>query len=153
MSTKITALFDALVAKIEATFVGIRRLANPYDLDAAPGVFLQYGYGVAFGPGRDPKQDISCQMQVIRDFSITFTRLVSTTDNNASARGATEKTMFENQLTLIKAINADITLNGIVADVQWQNDTGLQLMTPSDAAGRYYVLTNVFQTRYMESLT
>jgi hypothetical protein len=116
-------------------------------------VFLQFGYGIAFGPGRDPKLDISCQLQVVRDFSVTLTRLVSTTENNASARGATEKTMFENQLTLIKAFNADITLNGIVADVQWLSDTGLQLLSPTDAAGRYYVLTNVFQTRYMESLT
>jgi hypothetical protein len=29
MTTKITAMYDAMVAKIEATFAGVRRIANP----------------------------------------------------------------------------------------------------------------------------
>lgn len=152
MTTKVTSLFDALVTVVAATVSGAHRLPNPYDLEHQPARLLENGYAIVMGPTRKLQNNVASQFLIVRDVGIVLTRLIATTQANATHRASIEKTLFEDQLAVIKAINANVTLGGIVADVSWQSDAGLEFLETQDAAGRYFVLSSAFAVTYLETV-
>lgn len=154
MTTKVSTLHDAMVTLIAAALPSAQRIANPYELGEAPGLFLDNGYGIAFGPTENGKRNLSCSLAMTRSMAVMLTRLVATTDNAAALAGDIEKAMFEDQLTLIRAFNQSPTLNASVDDIQYVADSGIEFVTQAeDGSGRYYALTSVFRVQYSEDIT
>jgi hypothetical protein len=143
-----------LVALVTTALPSAARIPNGYQLELASDLFLRNGFAITFGPAQNPREDITPILRMTRDFAIKLTRLVTATENNAGQQGDTALAVFEDQLTLIKAVEADSTLSGVVADVYYTGDNGIEQLTPQDATGAaYYVVTSVFNCRYIESLT
>jgi hypothetical protein len=152
--TKVTDLHVALVALVTAALPSATRISNGYQLELASDLFLKNGFAITFGPAANPRQDITPILRMERDFAIKLTKRIAATENNAEAQGDIAEAVFEDQLTLIKAVEADSTLNGVVADVYFTGDNGIETLTPQDATGSaYFVLTSIFNCRYIESLT
>ena len=154
MTTSISAIYDALHALVVATLTSAKRIPTPYEPERSPGIILANGYAITFGPGEDMRKTLSNQVLIRRDFGLVLTRLVAATDTDATTRGSIEKQLFEDQLSLIDAIHTNGALHGggTASDAGYVGDGGIELLATADAAGRYYVLTSVFQITYLEQL-
>jgi hypothetical protein len=152
----VSTAYDRILALVAAQFPDGQELTNVYDLMEVAGNILMLGYGIAIGPGTNPKRDLSCQLQMQREILVVQTRQLTVTDHDKAGRAAVAKTMFEEQLLVIRALTLDTVLSdaggGIVSDVTYESDLGLELLATPDAAGRYLVLSSLFSCRYIENL-
>jgi len=151
--TAISSAHDAIIALIAATLPSATILPDPYQLEATTSqLFLKNGYGVTFGPGENTRSVQSCQIRLNRSFGVVLTRKVTTTENDTTAMGIIRKQIFEDQLLLIKAFDAN-TLSASVSDVVFVGDGGLEVLSPDDTGGRFYVLNSLFECTYLQSIS
>jgi hypothetical protein len=149
--SKITSIFDQLKTVISTELPTYKQIPNPYELEAASNVMLAKGYGLAFGAGSNTERQLSCQLSIEREFGVLLTRQMSYTEHDAANRNSLEKTIFEDQYKLIKAIEKNSSLAQLVAKVAYASDSGIEFLGLE--SGRYLTLFSAFTCEYFENLT
>lgn len=150
--SKISTIREDLETIIDGLLTGYQKIPNPYELEKISNVILRKGYGIAFGPGANTNRQLGCQLSVDREFAIILTREVAATEHNAEARETVEKSIFEDQYLIIKAIEKDADLLGSsAANARYVSDNGLEYVGLENS--RYFVLVSNFSTEYFENLT
>lgn len=149
--SKITDIYDAWVTLVTAELPDYRRLPNPYEASANANVILNKGYGIVAGAGSNTERKLGCKLSIARDFGIILTKQIAKTDHDTSGRANQEKALFEDQYTLIKALEMDPELSGTAAKAFFVGDGGLEILELE--TGRYFVLASQFNVEYFETLT
>lgn len=148
--TKISTIRAALETIILGVVSGYQKIPNPYELEKISNVILRQGYGIAFGPGSNTERQLSCQLSIDRDFAVILTREVAATEHDASGRETIEKSIFEDQYLIIKAIEKDSDLLATASRARYVSDNGLEYVGLENS--RYFVLVSTFATEYFENL-
>jgi hypothetical protein len=154
--SKVSLIYDAFEAKIAATFTGAnekKKVPDVLNLEGCTGLTLVNSYGIAFGPSQNTNRVLGCQMSEDRSFAIRFTRLVTTTVNNAESTEQIHKLMVEDMFLLKKAIETDPSLGNIAANARWLADGGIERLTTTDNSGSFLVISAEFAAEYFETLT
>jgi hypothetical protein len=151
LTSKITALRDALKTLVETTLTGYRQIPNPYETEKTANVILKKGYGLAFGPASNTERLLSCQLSVEREIVLVLTRQVSSTEHDTDRREDIEQAILEDQFLVIQALEADSSLGGNVSRAAFLSDNGLEYVAIENS--RYFVLQSSFVFEYFEDLT
>jgi len=149
MTARLVTIQGEILNLVAATFSSAKRIWNPYELELTPSPILQNGYGVTIGPMTNPNKLQCGTLMPTRLLAVTLTREVPS-ETEADNRVAIEQEMFEDQLALIKAFEAN---SGLVGQAKTLSDNGTEYLTIPDLAGKYFVLTTTFEIIYEESLT
>lgn len=152
MSSIISTFYDALVTKCAAVWPNAKMIANALEIESAPSILLQDGYAIAMGPSTATNRDQSCQERITRDVLIIRTMLVSSTENDSAKMIAAQKAILEAQFDLREALRLDNTLGGVISDLGFSGDGGIELIATVNNAGRFFVLSSLYSATYIENL-
>jgi hypothetical protein len=157
MTTKVSQIYDAIVAKIPTVLTSFMQLSNAYEIERNDGLTLNAGFAVAIGDARNAKLDLTSQLQQQRTFSVMLTRQVAATEHDLTTSGSIAKQLAEDAFELVKALHKDGSINGtptgICTDLQFEGDSGVTLLRVSDEGfGAYFVISLVFTAIYTENL-
>ncbi len=133
-------------------FPAAKLIPDPYNIESTSSLYLANGYGIQFGAGENAKDQLSCYIRLNRAIVVVQTRLVATTEHNATSQSNTALALLEDQLAMIKIFETNGSLGSIIADIQYLNDTGIEFLETADSTGRFYVLTTAFTGTYLENL-
>lgn len=154
--SNITTAFDAIKAKMLVLFPevsGYYQLTNPYDVEENTITMHEKGWGVALGPGTNTNRQLSCRLSVQRDITIVLTRRRYANELDTPSKESAEKSILEDQYTLIKALEKDPTINSSVSGIArfvFASDGGIEtILAESDA---FIKLVTVFNMEYFENL-
>ena len=149
--SKISLIYDALVARCDSVLTDYSQLPNPYDIEANNELFLSKGFGVAVGAGLRTDRLISCQKSWERTFSVILTNQITTTEHNIDANETIQKSILEDHFALFSDLEKETTLSQITIRSQVEADDGLEFVDLDDA--RYYAMQITVLTEYLEDLT
>lgn len=152
MTSIASTFFDALVTKCAAVWPNSKLIANALEIESAPSILLQDGYAIAMGPSTATNRDQSCQERITRDVLIVKTLLVSATENDSTKMIAAQKTLLEYQFDLREALRLDNTLGGVISDIGFSGDGGIEFIATVNGAGRFFVLSSLYSATYIENL-
>ena len=150
MST-ISTLHDAYISKIESTLTEYTQLSNPYDPEANASLFLNMGFGVGFGPGVNSQRNLKPKLSINREFFVVLVNRITATENDSAARAAITKSLMEDHLSLVQAIESDPTFGGTCIKTDYLTDNGIEFLTGEKA--KYYLIELSFESEYFELLT
>lgn len=143
-------VFDAIVSVIETALTSAVRLSNSYKTSDNPDHYLRNGFGVQLGPAVTNRMS-TYSVGFKRTFSFVLTRQVYATDNDQSTRQEAEKQILEDQLSVLKAFEADRTLGGKTLAIDYESDGGVEFVN-ADSKQFIELKTNVTVV-YVESVT
>lgn len=149
MSTLSTAL-DSLIAKMGTLFPQHTRLPNPYQPEQNAEPFLAQGYGIMLGSAQENRAAQS-SVGVKRRISVIQTRSFIALDSDPSTKESTEKTLIDDQMTLLKDLEVDFTLGGIVHSMTYSSDSGIAAVYANQK--QFLKIETQFSMTYIESLT
>jgi hypothetical protein len=148
--SKVSTIYDALVSYVETTLTAYKRMPNPYISAENAGLILAKGFGIGIGPGINTNRLLGCKMSMQRDFSIILVNQVTTTDHNVDARETLEKSIFEDQFSLIQGLEGNTTLGVEAIKCLFVSDNGLNYLE-SDR-NKFFLLESNFTTEYLETI-
>lgn len=149
--TEISTIYEGYVTAIEAALSGYCRIANPYDPEENANLMLRKGYGIGFGPAQNTDRFIDCRLSLVREFFVVLVQQVALRDNDGEARAVIEKQLFEDQLAIIQAFEADPTLNGAGRPgAKFISDGGIEFLQADKA--KYLLIEMQFESEYFEAL-
>jgi hypothetical protein len=149
--SKITQIYDSLVARVSLVLPTYRRLTNPYEVEDNNELYMTKGFGVAVGPGVRTDRIISCQKSWERGFNIILVNQITTTDHNISANEIIQKNILEDHFALFSDLEKETTLSAITIRSQVESDDGLEFVNLETS--RYYVMQINVLTEYLEDLS
>lgn len=149
--SKISQIYDALVARLVAVLPTYSQLPNPYDIEANNELYLTKGFGVAVGAGARTDRLISCQKSWERTFNIVLTNQITTTEHNIDANETIQKNLLEDHFLVFEDLEKETTLSALTIRSQVETDEGLEFVDLDDA--RYYAMQITILTEYLEDLT
>jgi hypothetical protein len=149
MTTAIENIISALNTEIASQLSGYARIPNPYFLEANNQLFLNKGYGIVVGPGRDTERYVSCLVTWERSFTIIISNQITTTENNIDAREALEKAILVDHDKLIRAFYANTSFSGQSMKCQVSDDGGIEPFVTADNA-KYFVMNLSLLVEYQE---
>ncbi len=156
MSTNISTAFDAIKAKMISLFPessGYIQLSNPYDIEENTEAACEQGWGVAFGSGQNLNLSISCNMSIQRTIAIVLTRRRYANELDTPNKEVAEKLLFEDQFTLIKALETEPALDSStsgIAGFTFSSDDGIEVIF--EESDSYIKLKSEFALKYFEHL-
>ncbi len=151
--TIISTFYDSLVAKCVATWPTAKQIANALDVGGAASTLLQDGFAIAFGPAQPPQVDLeSCQMLENRTVLIMRTLLAASTENDTTKTIAATKAILEERFKIVKALRLDNSLSGVVSDIKFDSDGGIELLATVNEAGRFFIISTIFTVAFVENL-
>ena len=149
--SKISTIYDNLQTLVGAALSTWKRLPNPYVADQNAELLLTKGYGIAIGPGRNrPDIEVGCRAYYERIFNVVLTQQITTTDHDSTARAAIEKALVEAFYAVRRAIDGDNTLSAQAVSVDYQDDSGIELLL--GARAKCMSINVNFLVLYQESL-
>lgn len=148
--TQISTVHDNLVTLISTTLSDYTQIPNPYIPEESAGIFIEKGFGVAFGDGSNSNRTLDRRHSVIRNFIIALINQVAVTDHNVSGRTTLTKSLLEDEIKIISALEKEPTLTGAAARSTWTSDTGITFLEADRA--RYYLLEMNIEVEYFEDL-
>lgn len=149
--SKISTIYDNLVTAVGGALTDYDQISNPYSPDENCELFMQKGFGIAFGPGANSERQVGCKLSVKRTFDVILLNLCGTTDNNLADVENFQKTMHEDQLLIIKAIEKDPDLDATVGMIKFVDDSGLEFLETIN--NKFFLLQSTFMVEYFENLT
>lgn len=157
MTTKVSQIYDAIVAKIPTVLTTSLQLSNAYEVERNDGLTLNAGFAVAIGDGRNQKTEMTSQLRQQRTFSVMLTRQIAATEHDASTSDTIAKQLAEDAYALVKALHQDGSINGaasgLCTDLLFEGDSGVTLLRIGDEGfGAYYVMSLVFTAIYLENM-
>lgn len=147
----ISTLYDALVTKVAATWTSAKQIPNALDIESAPSPLLQDGFAIAIGPAVAVPGDQSCQERFDRQVLIMRT-LVAPTEHDLTKVTALTKTILEDSFLIRKALRLDNTLGGVISDLAFNSDGGIEQVNTINTAGRFWLVSTAFTVTYLENL-
>ncbi len=151
MSTKITAIHDAIVSRIHSNLSSYLQLPNPYILEENPQSYLKLGFGVAVGDGERTDRVIGCQVSWKRTFIVTLVNYVTTTDSNTTIRENIAKSILEDHFTLLKQFEKAASLSNNAIDAIVVADSGIKFAIIQGSP--YFIVEIQLEVEYLEDLT
>jgi hypothetical protein len=152
--SKISTIYDELYTLISGAFPSKNELINPYELTDNHEQILFNGYGIAWEIGTDTEQFNKQLLAFDREFIVVSTRSYHSTDLDTSPKKTAEKSLYEDQLTIIKTLKAfsekSNNPTSTVEDIQFIDDNGIELVF--NDAQRYLSLASRFKMTYFEKL-
>lgn len=125
MTTKITTVFDDLLAKVEALLPNHTKIPDPYNLENNTSVFLEQGFGMTVGGQDNSNRMISCKASTDHDFEIKISRKYYSLDSDTTAKDQTQKNLCEDFALLKLNIESDPTLaNG--GNIRWTGSSSIE---------------------------
>lgn len=149
--TKISDIYDNLVTAVDTALTGYDQISNPYTPEDNSELFMEKGFGIAFGPGENSERQLACRLSVKRTFDVILINLCGTTENNLADVESFQKTMHEDQLLIIKALEKDSDLSNTSAQLKFVDDRGLEFLETTD--NKFFILQSTFMVEYFENIT
>ena len=152
MSSKISTIYDAMVTRLGTIFPNHFRLPSVQYAELNPESFLVQGWCFRIGSGENAKRELSCQMAIDRTIYVTLTREFKALELDPAPKAAVEKTLLEDQYTLINDFEKTFTLNDpSVAACEFVSDNGIEIVFYKEK-DRFIKIESSFRIRYFESL-
>jgi hypothetical protein len=152
VTTKVSQIYDALVALVGTTLTGYRRIANPYLVErTASQLVLMKGFGVSVGSGQETESSTGMVRGRERNFNVLLVNQVTALEQDATGHGSIEKALLEDFIALENAIELDLSLGGVCAKVDYTGDSGVQYL--SGETGRFISISINFSVLYQETLS
>ena len=127
MSSNISLIYDGLVTAIQTELTSsYTRLPDSYNVGGNNDMGLNSGFAVGFGGGINTHQLICNKISILRTFNLRFTKLAASTDDDAVARSAEEKTLMDDSFSVYELLRLTDTLGGIQVVINYQNDNGIE---------------------------
>ncbi len=149
--SKVTTLYEDLIAKMVSLYPDHKRLHNPYSVSENNERFLQKGWGIQVLSGNNSQRQVSCQLSVERDFGIVLSRKWFSMEQRTAQKETAEKALLEDQFLLLDAFSgaADQISDAIVRS-QFVSDSGILFVT-GEKDNFIHVVTLV-RIEYFENL-
>jgi hypothetical protein len=150
MTTKVTSVYDALVTLIGTTLSTYTKIINPYIPEDNSELFLVKGYGVGFGNGENTERQLSCKLSVLRTFKVILVNQVVLTDHDELGHASLEKTILEDSIKILSALETNTTLNGNAIKSIYRTDSGIEFLEGDRS--KYLLLEIDIECEYFEDL-
>jgi hypothetical protein len=148
--SKISDAYQVLIDLIKSEFTDRIELKNPYVLDDNEDIILKSGFGVTLLPTTNLKRVTSCIYTLEREVQVVFTNQVFGTNRDMGPRQSVEKFLMDEQLKLIKAIDASGNLNDLLAKRDFSGDNGIEFVFSE--RNNYLALTSSFLFEYHQNI-
>ena len=147
-----TLATNAVRAKVEATLgdggtlslvPGYDEIPDGADIDGHADLFLRKGYSVNILESDTAISGFCSETIENRNYTVILTREVNIVRTNTEGFVSIKNEMLDHSEELRKALCRDLTLGGVVIDITWQGDTGIDEITdpsPDNPGPRYYIL-------------
>lgn len=145
----LSSTLDAMISKMGTLFPQHTRLPNPYSLDQNPEPYLAEGFGILLGSGSENRVAQS-SVGIKRRISVVQTRSFIAVDSDPTVKEATEKLLIEDQMTLLKDLEQDLTLGGVVLNIAYASDGGIQSVYSNQK--QFLKIETQFSVIYIESI-
>jgi hypothetical protein len=146
----ISTVFDTLKTRIAAVLTAHSELADAYNIEANPSLFLKKGFSVAIGAGANTKRFQSNRCSVRREMVITIARALDATELDPVGKQTTAKNLLEDLKLLISDLELNATLNAGQTFVGYESDSGIQTVVADGE--NFLFLQATFLVEYFESL-
>ncbi len=148
MSTISTA-YDNLVTLMGTTFSTHSRMPNPIKPEENDEQILRLGWGISILPAAFPSLN-SCQWEVNREIQLILSRKIEAREDDAVNRADPQKSLLEDQFTLMQAIENDVNLSGSVTGITATGDNGIEYAFLEK--DNYVMVRTNFALQYFENL-
>lgn len=154
--TNISTAFAEIKTMMGTLFTennGYYQLTNPYDIEENTETMHEKGWGVALGPGTNTNRQLCNRLSINRTIVITLTRRRFANELDTESKESAEKSILEDQFTLIQNIELYPSLNNSVSGITkfvYVSDGGIEAALPNSDA--YIKLASTFEMEYFESL-
>lgn len=149
----VSTAYDAMIARVEALFPvthgSYQRLSNPYDIEANPDIYLDMGWGVAFGPAVNTNRNLCSLVTTKRTVTVVLTRTNDATDNDDTGRDSVIKALLEDGRTVVNDFERGFRLADTDINCQFISDGGVETAGPDDSF--YYVLRLQFEVELFDA--
>lgn len=151
--SNISDAYDNLRTRLAAVLPNHKELVDPYNLERNSELFLKQGWGVVVGAGENTSRDIGSRFSVSRRMVVVITRAVAGGDIDVSTRVTAEKTLLEDQKTVINDLQYNGTLNNSagVFRTDFVSDAGFEPAL-DDKVG-FIALKSEFEIEYVEDVS
>lgn len=146
--SSITILFDEIKDRLETLFPTptYRELIQPRILEQNDTLALKRGWGFIVGPGRNQGTSLSDVVRFEREISIAQSIIHRGTDRDITIRETAEKTLLEDQFTLINSFIYDNFVG--LHNIDYLDDTGIDYVFVDQT--NYIAITTNFTIKYEE---
>lgn len=148
--TIVSTFYNALTTKLATVWPTAHHIANAFQMEKAASGLLSNGFAIAVGPSSGSSSDQSCQERITRDFLVIRSKVLVATENQTISTSV--KSLLEDQFELRKALRIDNTLGGVVSDISFSSDGGIELLPAQSGTGHYHIITSLFTVTYIENL-
>lgn len=148
MSSPISEIYDAIIAKLELILPTFKRVPNPYSLDENTAILLRKAFGLAIGAGTNTERYIGCIATWERDYTIGLVTQVVNTENDTIGRASVEKDIIDAQRDILLAFETDSTLSTKCIKAVITDDSGINYI--QGAESKYLALEITLRVEYQE---
>lgn len=149
--SNVTDLYDKIGTILSSQLSSKTFIPNPFDIAGNSDNLLRDGYGYYIGAASLPDFDLPGFQGYSREFVIILTRDLYRTDNETDLLGSRQKSMFEDQNTIINSLANDRTLDNDIVRLEFTGDGGIE----SVFSGKFNFLQliSTFEVSYREETT
>lgn len=150
--SKISLIHDAIYTLLGTTlFSSKRELSDGLVLENNAEIDLENGYGASFEEATNTERFTSCQFSISRNVNIVLTKEVYASHNDKTIFKAAEKALLEDQYELLKEMEKNDTIDSLVINRKYVNDSGLQRLLGSDGHKQFLIISTTFEIEYIEN--
>ena len=145
-----STIYDAVDSLVSTALPSYTKAPKSIILEENPNLLMNSGYIISWGDGQNTNRFASCKLSISRIFTISLMNKVVSLETNATQLATQEKNMFNDQLTLVRAIENDVTLGGTAVRSVYSSDGGIEFLAGDRI--NYYLLQTDLEIEYIENL-
>jgi hypothetical protein len=154
MSTKITQIYDQLHTIVGGLLTDHTQLPNPYFPEDTANQLLDKGWGLTLMEGSNTNRETT-GLSMQRTIELILTRQTLSGDiitaDAIAARKTAEKGLFESQIVIAKALQANSYLSQLGASkLIYNSDDGLNFVRGTNHG--ILILRSILEVEYFETL-
>lgn len=140
--SKLSQIYDALTSLIAGAVTGYQQMPNPYAPQGNNQLVRVKGFGLGVGHGRGTFLEAPLRGRE-RTFNILLVNQIHHLEHDTAGVQARDKAVLEDMLAIEMALEANNQLGGLCVKVDYQDDSGIQLLHEVNAQ------TNETQAAYV----
>lgn len=146
----ISDLYDGIVTVLSTTFAAPTHkiLVNPFVPELNDSLALARGHGFYIGP-KSARGNLGRYEAFEAEIRVVQTIINRGTDRDVTIRGTAEKTLLEDQFTLIDYWRLNTAPIAKVWDVSYESDSGLEFVFTDKQ--NYVMITTILRAIYSEA--